>query len=44
MVVMRPDEATQQFPCCSKKMRVVLADGVDDKPMDRATVWGQPMA
>jgi len=26
----QPDEATQQQPCCSEKMRVVLEDSVDE--------------
>jgi len=28
------DEATQQQPCCSAKMHVVLEDGVDEVDVD----------
>ena len=38
-----PDEATQQQPCCSEKMRVVLDDGVDDELIGRAAVLGRSM-
>jgi len=29
-----PDEATQQQPCCSEKMHIVLGDGVDEVDAD----------
>ena len=32
--MLRPEEATQQQPCCSKKMRVVLGNGVDEVDAD----------
>ena len=32
--VLWPDEATQQQPCCSEKMHVVLGDGVDEVDAD----------
>jgi len=32
--VLWPDEATQQQPCCSEKMHVILGDGVDEVDAD----------
>jgi len=29
-----PDDATQQQPCCSEKVHVVLGDGVDEVDAD----------
>lgn len=34
--VLRPEEATQQQPCCSEKMRVVLDDERYGSRVDRA--------
>ena len=34
--VLRPEEATQQQPCCSEKMRVVLDDERHGSRVDRA--------
>ena len=41
--VLRLDEATQQQPFCSEKVRVILGEGVDDEPVGRAPVLGRPM-
>ena len=32
--MLQPNEATQQQPYCSEKMRVVLGDGVDEVDAD----------